>query len=458
MASNRGRTLASLQGAQQRLASPTFGQASPLVRTLNSLSNPQHQAGPNLLAQRAPVAGVGQASIMPVGLHPAATSLGHTDQYNVTTRLGTATPGPSMGNQGAIDAAYAARNANHVMPKFGTTGTQTTAGSSIRDHEGSRTLDDLFPSTGDAGRRETFEAAKLGREAQKDQARKMRTQRAQWRNAIGYNSPAMGGGWAGRRSPIFDEAGNLDQLASLAANQSRVNPALSLATLETQQRLGQGDRRLDQLATKAEFENEMAGKRFGLDELVQKAGVDNSTRSLDSLLQSRTAEQANEGRRLSELEAQGEYNRGQTYRDHQLRMTGQEASRPAMTPAESFQASQGFGAQAPANQTRAVEWGGGQIRQDPSRANEISQMVGASDDDLIDEYTNAFESPNWFWESDTDGAKQKARIESIGLMLDARGIPRPELDRKLPWAQEFAGFSYANPQNTGRTLDDLLSK
>lgn len=156
------------------------------------------------------------------------------------------------------------------------------------------------------------------------------------------------------------------------------------------------------------------------------------------------------------LDQQGqEYSQSQSAHDKSMALSGKEME-PALTPAQSFQASQSFSQQPPEIQARGIDWAGAQIRQDPSRAGEIADLVGASDEEVLSRLRRSYKSPNLFVESDEDGDAQKTRIENAGLLADARGLQRPAgLKRKLPWWQEFLGFSYADPEYTGRTLSDL---
>lgn len=152
------------------------------------------------------------------------------------------TPAPSLGVQreDAIDGAFAARNANHVMPKVGVSQGNGFMGApgKVKLHDGSRTLQDLFPSAIDAPRQELFEAAKQRKADQRETALGMRQQRAQYRNAKGDY----------RSSPMFDSEGGLDMLATVNAQQMGRNPQLTMAALMGQGALRQADERLAQSA------------------------------------------------------------------------------------------------------------------------------------------------------------------------------------------------------------------
>ena len=463
------RTMDSLQGVQANLASPTFG-----MDTLNRAGNSANT--PSMMALgTAPLAVPGQAAgAMQYVANPrsAAGALGSTDQYNITTRRGASTPGPAMGNQGAISAAYAARNANHVMP---------SVPQSDRVAQGMST-DRLFPSPGDAENKAKFEGIKLGRAAQKDKARDMRMQRAQWRGAIGYNSPAMGGGYAGRRSPIFDSEGNIDQMATIAASQMASNPQLSAKATQANRELGQGDRRLSQLATQEANRDALAQQRFGLDETLGNAKITDMAEGrriselgltnqftlgqgaldlqgdqFDANTQNQFAQQGIEQRRIAELEAQGAFQRSEPYMQQQRTLQGLGDS--AVSPAESFASFQGYQSQPESIKSLGADWAANEIRKDPSRAAEIVGELGISPAQSVDAYINAFKSPNKVVEDDVDGTMQKQKIEDTGLLLDALNVARPEgQKRKLPWLQEFLGFSYANPEYSGRSLSDLRGR
>lgn len=201
----------------------------------------QQAANINNQMQRAQNAGMRMASPM-----------GYTDQYNVTTRNGVSTPGPSMGNQAAIDAAYAARPVG-PMPRFG----QVEVGGFVprgeqpqmRSVDGSRTLDEIFPSGQDAENRAKFEAHRDRNDEQRAMARNMRMQRAQFQNATGWqNKPGQIG------SPMFDEQGQADLLATMAAQQMMQNPRASLAAMDSQRERLQGDRRLDQMGEQLDLQ------------------------------------------------------------------------------------------------------------------------------------------------------------------------------------------------------------
>ncbi|GAA4445487.1 hypothetical protein [Novipirellula rosea] len=99
-------------------------------------------------------------------------STGNTDQFGITTRGGVSTPGPSLGNQDAINAAYAARPSG-PMPQFGSSGGN---GEPVRIHGGTRTLGEIFHSDGDAGNRAKFEAYQQRRSDRRANAREMRQQ------------------------------------------------------------------------------------------------------------------------------------------------------------------------------------------------------------------------------------------------------------------------------------------
>ncbi len=398
----------------------------------------------------------------------AASSQGHTDNFGITTRRGVGNAGPSMGNQSAIDAAYAQRAARRAAKPTARIGKGADGKPMVAQGV---TMDQLFPSASDAGSRAKFEAAQSARAERKAEARSMRQdQLAQRRQAaIAQQS----------QTPVINPFMN-----PIALEAMRRDPTLALGAVNNLNESLQGRSRLDQIASQAQQQNALANKRFTLDDFVQRAGVDNQGQMTTAQIADMTARQgvakdslglrrdelalrygemqnefANRDRMTEEAIQAGQYQRSPDYLNHQLKLAGREtgSSDASLTPAESFQASMAFSSQDPDNQANAIDWGANAIRQNPERAGEISQMVGASDEALLQKYEEAFQSPHWLFEDDNAGEMQKARIERIGLMLDARGIPRPNHDRQLPWLQEFLGWSYAQPKHTGRTLEDLMS-
>lgn len=426
-AASRQRTLLDLRNAQNSLATMPLGNA------------------PAMLPGQ-PV----QSGMMPIGLHAAATPTGFTDGFGATTRMGVTNVGPAMGNQSAIDAAFAARPVG-PMPSV-------PAGQRVAQ---GMTPDRLFPSPGDAGRRSQFEDYRAGRAAQQASARDMRTQRAQWRNAIGYNSPQMGGGYAGRRSPIFDQNGQLDQLASLGAMQTVANPGLSMLAAKTGQDLAQRDRaetaRISDLAVQRDLESQ----KLAADTAYKQQMTDLAGDQFDATVQNQFAQQQNERRKLEDLAARTEmerermqYEQGDTAFERMMALQGRET--PTRTPAESFASFQGFQEQPPELKNLGVGWAANEIRLNPSRAGEIVGELGISPEQALENYINAYQSPNNFVENDIDGTKQRQKIDDAAIVVDALGVARPDgQKRKLPWLQEFLGFSYANPSYPGQRLDDL---
>ncbi|WP_144060161.1 hypothetical protein [Rhodopirellula sallentina] len=306
----------------------------------------------------------------------AASPLGVTDQYNVTTRGGVATPGTQMSaGSGAIDAAYAARHANHVMPTIGAGLDGVTP-----MHAQGMTLDRMF-SPGDTHRREKFEAAKARKADQKAKALSMRQQRAQYRNAVGYNNGA------GTYAPMFNEAGKLDLMATAAARNIDRNPALSMAAIEKRQTL-------DRLAEQAAYDREMDGKRFSLDELVQTAGLDHENRKLD------------------ELEAQGRFNRNE-----QSSMSPQEILATTMKTREVF-------ANNPEARTTYVD--ALPDTDDPTALQAAMQAGGLTPEDIQAEY-DALNHPGFFgafgnsFDGKAEAQARKRRMDRLRRQLNALG-------------------------------------
>ncbi len=442
------RTMDSLQGVQANLASPTFG-----MDTLNRAGNSANT--PSMMALgTAPLAVPGQAAgAMQYVANPrsAAGALGSTDQYNITTRRGASTPGPAMGNQGAISAAYAARNANHVMPSV-PQGDRVAQGMST---------DRLFPSPGDAEYKAKFEGIKLGRAAQKDKARDMRMQRAQWRGAIGYNSPAMGGGYAGRRSPIFDSEGNIDQMATTAASQMASNPKLSALATQANRELGQGDRRLSQLATQEANRDALAQLRFGLDETLGNAKITdmtegrrieelnignqftlgqeqnaNQTQTIENQGTYQAGQIANDQRRLSDLDARTQmerdrmkYEEGETASDRKMHINGmggydgEKAARAAIQ----------FG-QMPIDQQDAYT--STLVGRSPEERQAMALQIQPSPEAYARMYEANKEDSTWFGESPEDKAIRKARRDAGLAGLRGYGI-NPEATPANPTPKPF---------------------
>ncbi|TWT95768.1 hypothetical protein [Neorhodopirellula pilleata] len=171
---DRRRAMAAGGLANVLAANPMRRQATPAQASREQLLNQfgdirNRMTALSTLGNAPPaVPGEASASMQQVtGPRSAAGSIGSTDQYNITARNGVYNAGPQMSaGSGAIDAAYAARNANHVMPSV-PQDARVTQGMS---------LDRLFPSPGDAGSRSKFEEYRDRRGARRTEARGMRQQ------------------------------------------------------------------------------------------------------------------------------------------------------------------------------------------------------------------------------------------------------------------------------------------
>lgn len=153
---------------QGDFARDAAAQQNPL---LNGARMANDRAG-QMQSHLARAAGVGQA---------AASGAGYTDQYNITTRNGVGTAGPSMGNQSAIDAAYARRAAASAARPTARIGLGSDGQRMVAQ---GTPLSRMFPSASDESNRAKFEAARDARAERKAEARAMRQdQLAQQRQA-----------------------------------------------------------------------------------------------------------------------------------------------------------------------------------------------------------------------------------------------------------------------------------
>lgn len=374
----------------------------------------------------------------------AASSQGYTDNFGVTTRRGVGFAGPSMGNQSAIDAAYAQRAARAAAKPTARIGKGADGKPMVAQGV---TMDKLFPSATDAGNRAKFEAAQSARADRKTEARQMRQdQLAQQRQAVLAQQ---------NQTPVINPFMN-----PIALEAMRRDPTLALGAVNNLNESLQGRSRLDQIAEQASQSNELANKRFTLDDLVQRAGVDNQSkmtllnfmnsahnqsnqsRSLDlrrDELDSRMNQNQKESLRLDRLAdetlTQGEFMRSPEYHERKMALTGREmdAKDEPMTSDERLRRSMQTAAQAPEVQYQTIAAAGRAIRENPDQAQSILDSVGASPGTALQAYQEAHYHPNTLlWADEVQEATQNQEIRDLETFLKAAGIDHPELGKRKP--------------------------
>lgn len=181
----------------------------------------------------------------------AASPQGYTDRYNVTTRRGVATPGPSLPNL----PEYV--RPPHTMPSIPARFDEQ--GNRVNNHAQGVTLDMMFPSPGDSDRRAKFEAARGRRADRREQARAMRQEQL-----------------AGQRQAAVDAQQNMvinPFMNPMAMRAMQMNPELAMAGVNSLNDALQGRARLqnEKSATVADFG--LRNRAQSLDEVLGVGGL-----------------------------------------------------------------------------------------------------------------------------------------------------------------------------------------
>lgn len=249
----------------------------------------------------------------------------------------------------------------------------------------------------------------------------------------------------------------------IALTAMRRDPTLALAAVTSLNESLQGRSRLDKIAEQSQQQNELANKRFGLDDFVQRAGVDNQGQmttaqiadmaarqgvAKDSLglrrdeLALRFGEMQNQKRLTDETVTAGEFMRSPECHERKMALTGREmdANDEPMTSDERLRRSMQTAAQAPEVQYQTIAAAGRAIRENPEQAQSILDSVGASPGTALQAYQEAHYHPNsLLWADEVQEATQNQEMRDLETFLKAAGIDHPELGKRKPGFSTCSG-------------------
>lgn len=260
--------MAGLNGTRETMGSSAYSAQA------NSLAD-------NLHNRMASAAALGQR---------AGSPQGYTDQYNVTTRQGVSTPGPSMGNQAAITAGLARPSGPIARVGLG----PDPGGDGVAQpmHAQGVTLGELFSHGDDPARRAAFVASRDKRVARQQGAHDLRRQmmqsQAEASNQLGVANPFQNpfALQAIQRNPqlAFDALNDLNRNAQEVAR-IRYGNSATMADLSLQERLGMGRNQAASRTADANYlQAESTARRNDAEtSLLSDPSVRNDQQSMDAI-------------------------------------------------------------------------------------------------------------------------------------------------------------------------------
>ncbi|EKK01807.1 hypothetical protein RBSH_02870 [Rhodopirellula baltica SH28] len=245
----------------------------------------------------------------------------------------------------------------------------------------------------------------------------------------------------------------------IALTAMRRDPTLALGAVDSLNTALQSRSRLDQIAAQSQQQNELANKRFTLDDFVQRSGVNNQGQMTTAQIADMAARQGvakdslglrrdelalrfgemqnqleNQKRLTDETVASGEFMRSPEYHERKMSLAGREmdAKDEPMTSDERLRRSMQTAAQEPEVQYQTIA-AGRAIRENPDQAQSILDSVGASPGTALQAYQEAHYHPNsLLWADEVQEATQNQEIRDLETFLKAAGINHPELGKRKP--------------------------